>query len=164
MSAFRPSPTFMKMWPVLRGNLWHTTDGLGYSGIIASGAILPSGSGVKTNSGYANGNTLARKLGAVALFDFKSDTERQAKSEAYKWEYYLTNDGRILLRIEPALRPALIANEEWTNHRGWQSCPFVEVWHRGQIPIAQVTAAILVHRKGGPQLLWTGSPPSTPPK
>ena len=125
------------------GLLWHRTSPEDYRLIRIDGAIRP-------NDGRINrwGQKYAcQQLGGLSLFDFTTESEEKVLQEATDWQPFLGSFDPITVllgidrnKVTRRLIPYPKNKEGTTGY----VIPWVEVCHRGQIPLSVVSRYLLV--------------------
>ena len=148
----------------LQGKLWHTTSKSRFEGIRKCGSILVSPpENLVPNEDRWNG--LVRHLGGVSLFDFHDfcpdtyDRKCQvSESRRGEWQRFVPIqhgwDSAVWLEVDrEKVSDALISGEELSKkreedkfYRHWL-IRFIEVGHRGDLPISAV-ARVLLYKQG----------------
>jgi hypothetical protein len=130
----------------LRGGLFHTTTPDGYRGILKDRAILPN-DGSRQWTFPQSANSVATRLRAVSLFDFRTATEKECISQALNWRgFFFFQKVTVALRLSDRIRPRLISNEKAFQLFGMSAVqiPFVEVWHPEPISISSIVGKLVV--------------------
>jgi len=140
----------MRVWPTLRGNLWHATSIGKSAGILSEGAIR-----IGDTSTYKN--SYCHKLGYVSLFDFTEPLE-QIASQYMNWQgwfgYQSHIEGKATVwfqidrdAVQHAVKTVKESYAEWAANGHAQYIPFVEVGHRGPLLVSAVTGALVISRQ-----------------
>jgi hypothetical protein len=132
------------LFVVLRnGLMWHRTGSREYRQIVADGEIRPNDGRVnRWSRPYA-----CQELGGISLFDFTTECEERVLREAIKWRQFL-GDGRpvtVLLGFKSSMLPGQLVRYP-ANKKGTKGnvIPWVEVCHRGPIPVTAITSYVVV--------------------
>ena len=135
------------MWPVLRGSLWHATSIEKSAAIIDEGVIR-----IGDTSTYRSSH--CHKMGCVSLFDFSEPLEDIA-SQFMNWagwfgaQSHIRGKATVWFRIDRdavrgAVKTVKETYKEWAANGYAQYIPFVEVGHRGPVPVSAVTGALVI--------------------
>lgn len=145
--------TISKIYPKLRGGLFHRTNISGYRGIKKSGNILPN-RGLFPFSYPQSETYFAFSRGYISLFDFELASDRDCISIHHTWDHFFF-DGKpitIVFRLNrDYLSQKLIPNSsgsKWgePNHRSY--IPYVEAWYPEPIPFNVIDDFIIVVYRG----------------
>lgn len=147
--------------PVLRGHraVWHRTSLKDLDAILKHGAIEPN-DGRFPFSYPQSEKCYARRIGAVSLFDFDSQSLREIILQAHHWAAFLRDKGDLtawtkigrerLVGINLML-PGQIRHEDMRVERGGGRPPYippyiprVEAWYKGAIPVNAIQEILLV--------------------
>lgn len=136
-----------ELWQLLDGGLWHATDRRGLNGIVADGFI-------RVSEAERYKNSVCRRIGCVALFDFGPSSSDQDDFEFSNWVGWFgaQMEGRtaIWLRIERGevarnlLEPPAIALAAKPSNGGGLFFVGVEAGHRGPVPANAVTGGFVI--------------------
>lgn len=137
----------MAVWPVLRGNLWHATSIASGGAIITEGAIR-----IGDNSAYKGSH--CHKMGCVSLFDFSESLEDIA-SQFRNWQGWFGYQSHIKGKatvwfqidrdaVQGTVKTVKETRAEWAANGYAQYIPFVEVGHRGPLPVSAITGALVI--------------------
>jgi hypothetical protein len=137
------------LFRVLRnGLLWHCTSPDEHLQIRVCGFIKPNKS---PDGKYGRRPSACQALDGVSLFDFTSESEARVLDTPHKWQQFL-GCAKPLTVILGLKKDRLLANlVSYPENRDITSqlecdgpIPWVEVCHRGQIPISAITCYLLV--------------------
>lgn len=140
----------MGVWSVLRGNLWHATS-------IAKAAVIIDDGVIRIGDTSTYKSSHCHKMGCVSLFDFSEPLEDVA-SQFMNWQgwfgfqSHIEGKATVWFQIDrDAVRDAVktvnATHEQWATNGYAQYIPFVEVGHRGALPISAVTGALVISRQ-----------------
>ena len=130
------------------GLLWHCTSPTEYRQIRVSGFIKPNPS---LDGKYGSLPSACQVLDGVSLFDFTTESEARVLDTPHKWQQFLgcAEPLTVILGLKRDQLPGrLLPYPENRDNTISLKCggpiPWVEVCHRGQIPIAAITCYLLV--------------------
>lgn len=135
------------LWQVLDGRLWHATGPDGLRGILADEEIRITGQRYE--------NSLCRKLGCVALFDFGL-TAVDRWNHFTKWGGWLGHqqNARVAIWLEIDRRVAAECvidagkmRRKWKKNLSMQCIPGVEAGHEGPVPLGSIGEVVLIDRE-----------------
>ena len=145
--------TISKIYPKLRGGLFHRTNIEGYRGIRKSGKILANQGQFPFS--YPQSKTyLAFSRGHISLFDFGSVRDRDCISIHHTWGQFFFDQKpiTIVFRLNRGyLLKKLIANSSAPKpgDPGYRSyIPYIEGWYPEPIPFAAIDGFIVVRHQG----------------
>jgi len=145
--------TVSKIYPKLRGNLFHRTNIWGYRGIKKSGNILPNQG--QFHFSYPQSKTyFAFSQGYIFLFDFESVRDRDCISVHDTWGQFFFDHKpiTILFRLNlECLSHKLIGNSSGPessdpDYRSY--IPYIEAWYPEPIPFAAIDGFATVAYRG----------------
>jgi hypothetical protein len=134
--------------------LWHSTSIVNYDLIISDGAISPNVSRRRNYDLYC-----CQEIGAVSLFDFERPTEAQRiKYADHKWESVISGHRPVSVLLgftRTELPGELVYYPDMKVNTKGNIIPYVEVCHKGPIPLSCLRWSILL----APDLrvLWSGT-------
>lgn len=140
----------LRVWPMWRGNLWHSTSPKGARAILAEGLIRFDLPGLGYESSFC------RVRNAVSLFDF-SGTLEDIASQSHNWmgwcghQTQIRDKASVWLRLDRAVLGDAVKSQQETRAEFWeqdsgkgQMIPYVEVCHRGPVPASAITGALVI--------------------
>jgi hypothetical protein len=141
-----------KIYPLLRGGLFHRTSIEGYRGIRSSGQIFPN-RGQFPFTYPQSKHYLAFSKGYVSLFDFGSIRDQDCISIHHTWGQFFFDQKpiTIILRLNRDSLSQLIPNNSAPkrsapDYRSY--IPYVEAWYPEAIPVEAIDSFIVVMYRG----------------
>jgi hypothetical protein len=147
---------------MLEGRVFHVTMREFWPGIVSSGEIAPNTHGQRQST-FASSNSYFRKRGCVSLFDYRKTPDDELvdyRLRCWPFQQATSGDGISILVLLASIYPMLIPWTAWRDEQALHEMvvPYVEVGHKGPIPIAAIES--IVHLKRNEvegSLAWTVS-------